>query len=170
MTDRPEKSVNVIYNWWETLVENRGECARLRRAGSLTEAMLEPATLNLARKLGVKIEALEDIALLAAILADVRQNDNMMSVARMLGMPEGQPCCSFLRLRRLIEAPKGESQLTAFRRALALLGHKANVRDLSRSLLDWNNPSYSSRRRQQWLYDYYHTDNPVLSQPEEAAP
>lgn len=168
MTGKPENPVNVIYNWWEGLVKNSADCARLRRAGSLMKAMLEPATLNLARQLGAKIDDLEDIALIAAILANVRENKTAQSVARMLGTPEGQPVCSSLRLRRLLEAPKGESQLAAFRRALALLDHKANVRDLSRSLLEWNHPMRGTRRRQQWLYDYYHTDNPALSQPEEA--
>lgn len=151
----------VIHDWWGELLNNRGAIAKLRRAKSLIEAAMEPSTLQLARRLRVEPEDLEDVALIAAVLADVRSDQPGPSVARALGTPDNQPICSSLRLRRLIEAPKGVNQLTAFRRALALLKHQANVQDLSVSLLDWNNPARNDARRQQWLYDYYHTDNPA---------
>lgn len=154
----------IIHDWWNNALSNRGVVARLRRSKSLLEAAMEPSTLQLARRLGAKAEELEDVALISAVLADVRIDQQGISVARALGTPDENPICSPLRLRRLIEAPKGVNQLTAFRRALALLNHQANVQDLSVSLLDWNDLRRNDARRQQWLYDYYHTDNPAEHQ------
>lgn len=169
MSPVTDESVDVILKWWQGLTNNRADRARLRHVGSLMEATLEPATMRLARQLGAQIEDLEEIALLASVLAHVRTDQPDLSVARALGTPEAQPAYSPLRLQRLIKASKGPEQLTAFRRALAVLKQTANVKDLSRSLLDWNNTSQSNRRRQQWLYDYYHTDNPARNQPKEAS-
>lgn len=158
-------SSQIIYQWWLDVKDDRGTAARLRRAGDVTAALMVPATLQLARALGSRPTDLETPAVIAALLADVREDTPQQRVARALGTPEDRPLCSPLRFRRLLEAAPGEAQLTAFRRALALLGHQANVRDLAETLLDW-----TERRRQRWLYDYYHTDNPAPGQHQETAP
>lgn len=157
-------NADAIYEWWFGLKDDRGAVARLRRAGDLTTILMEPETLKLARRLKKRPDELEGVAVLAAVLAEVRDDAPHLRVAKAMGSPEGQPCCSALRFRRLLEAPPGEAQLTAFRRALAQLGRSANVRDLAESLLDWND-----RRRQRWLYDYYHTENPAVGQNQETA-
>jgi CRISPR type I-E-associated protein CasB/Cse2 len=159
--------VKIICDWWERLQEDRGAAARLRRAETLLAAAMEPAALKLARILGVRPEELPDVALIAAVLADLRENRSSEKIARTLGTPEDRPLCSSLRLRRLLEAAPGEAQLTAFRRVTALLRHSGNVADLAASLLDWNNPFRRDQRRQKWLYDYYHTDNPAQGQLRE---
>lgn len=160
------KTASIIYGWWAGVKDDRGVAARLRRAGDLTEVLMEPVTLKLARELGAKPHELPDIALIAGVLAYVKDH-TPERVARALGTPEDRPLCSALRFRRLLEASPGEAQLTAFRRTLALLGGKANIYDLADSLLDWNTSARRDGRRQRWLYDYYHTDNPAAGQNEE---
>lgn len=161
-----KKPSQVIHEWWAELKDDRGACAKLRRAGDLTAVLMEASALKLARNLGARPDDLPRIALVAGVLAYVKE-DAQERVARALGTPEDHPLCSALRLRRLLEAPPGEAQLTAFRRALALLGRTANVRDLADSLLAWNDPWRHDRCRQQWLYDYYHTDNPAPGPSQE---
>lgn len=153
-------SVLKIHKWWTELQDNRADRAGLRRAGSLQNILVQEATYNLARKLGAEIKDMPRVALIAAVLSYVREDVPDVKVARALGAPQEQPLCSALRFQRLIQAAEGDVQLTAFRRALALLSNRANVKDLATSLLQWNTPSMGERCRQTWLYDYFQTDNP----------
>lgn len=156
--------VGVILAWWHglqprmeagrTIPGDRAALAHLRRAGTVMQACMLPATLKLCRDLGAGPSEVENIALIAGVLADVRENV-AGRFARQLGDPLNQPLVSNLRFQRLIEAIEPDAQLTAFRRALAQAKHRANVGDLAESLLNWND-----RRRQRWLYDYYHTNDP----------
>lgn len=157
--------VRDIVSWWRSLQPrehegrrlkgDRAAIAQLRRAGSILELCVEPATIALCRKVPCRPEAMAGYALIAGVLASVR-TDGPQSLARLLGEPEGSPRCSPLRFRKLIEAVELDEQLIAFRRAVAQVGHQANVRDLAATLLDWNEPSRADQRKQRWLYEYYH--------------
>lgn len=154
------ESVLKIHTWWTKLKDNRAARARLRRAGSLQQILTQETTYDLARQLGATIKDMPKIGLIAAVLSYVREDTPNVKVARALGAPQEQPLCSALRFQRLIEAAEGDAQLTAFRRTLALLNNKVNVKDLAASLLQWNSPALGERCRQTWLYDYFQTDNP----------
>ena len=65
---------------------------------------------------------------------------------------------TILRFRRLLEAAPGDDQLTAFRRMVALAGGSLPLRDLARSLLDWND-----ERRRRWIYDYWNAGQPMTA-------
>lgn len=151
--------------WWRGLqayfpdgrpnpTSDRAALARLRRA-NLVDAMQAPATLALFRALGrTRPDDLPTVALCAAALAAVRQDDPGANAARQLGAPPGDPAArpvlSSLRFRRLIEAADGEERLLSFRRAVALAGGKLNVRELAAACLDW-----SETRRRIWIFNYY---------------
>lgn len=160
-----DQRAGAVTAWWRGLqprTENgrslpgdRAALARLRRAGTVMQACMTPATLDLCRKLGAAPEEVDTMALIAAILANVRK-DVSVSFARQLGgEANDKPLLSPLRFQRLIEASEPDAQLTAFRRAIVQAGRRASVRDLAESLLDWND-----QRRQRWLYEYYHTNDP----------
>ena len=142
--------------WWEELRHpergDRGALARLRRASSVLDAATEPATIELCRKLGVGEEKLERVALIAAVLAHVRDNEPTVKMARQLGQHEANPqgMMSWLRFRRLVQAETADEQLTQFRRAIALAKQKANIGDLAESLLNW-----TEARRRGWIYAYH---------------
>lgn len=161
MTEEAPDRAAIIKKWWEDLKENRAARAKLRHAGSLQSALRQQATYDLANRLGAKLQDMPTIALIAAVLACVREDTPDISVARALGSPQEQPLCSGLRFERLIDAAEGDAQITAFRRTLALLSNCANVKNLASSLLQWNNPSWGERYRQKWLYDYFKADNPA---------
>lgn len=162
---RTDSESRTAAQWWRGLQPNftngernpqadRAALARLRRA-DLTAAMQEPATLELFRTLHRhRPEALPEIALCAATLASVREDDERFHAARQLGAPPGDPDVrarmSPLRFQRLIASQTLEERLTALRRAVALAGGTINVRELAAACLDW-----SEARRNRWIFEYY---------------
>jgi len=166
----PEAS-KAIVSWWYKMHPNkqtgergdRAGIARLRHTGTVMGASMEPSVIGLCRDLKAVPTDMSHVALIAAVLADLREATSGESIARALGQPEGTPLCSASRLRRILEATEPDVQLTAFRRALALLKHRGNLVDLIQSLLEWNDPYRGDSRRQRWFYDYYQTNNPEKS-------
>lgn len=160
-------------SWWHGLQPDPGQGrpgdraaqARLRRAATVAEAMTDPAAITLFRRIGATgPSCLPAVALLAAVLAHVREDRREDSVARRLGpdhpdAPE-TALMSPLRFRRLLEADTDDERLTAFRRMVALAGGVLPVRDLSRSLLRWNDTT-----RRHWIYDYWNAGQPAAKEP-----
>ncbi len=168
MIKRTPEATKIILSWWHEMHPDkqagyrgdRAGIAKLRHAATVMEASMEPAVIGLCRELEAGPQEMGQVALIAAVLADLRENKPGESIAKALGQPEGTPLCSASRFRRILEAIEPAEQLTAFRRALALLKHRGNLADLVQSLLDWNDPYRRDTRRQRWLYDYYQTNNP----------
>jgi CRISPR system Cascade subunit CasB len=160
-----ESDAAIAAQWWRSMQPNlpggernpradRAALATLRRA-DLATAMQNPATLDLFRRLGRKHpKELPEVALCAAVLASVREDDPSTRAARKLGPPLGESedkaVMSPLRFRRLFDAATPEERLVAFRRAVALGRGSINVRDLAAACLDW-----SETRRQRWIFEYY---------------
>jgi CRISPR system Cascade subunit CasB len=147
-----------IFQWWAGLqpsqADNRATLAKLRHAGTVSQLCLLPETMAFCRKLDAKRGDLENLALLAGVLAMVREHRSETFAAQ-LGTPREQPKLSPLRFQRLIEAQTRDDQLVAFRRAVLQNGRAGNIHDLASSLLDWDDA-----RRQRWVYDYYQSKNP----------
>lgn len=166
-----QHAVDAAAAWWYGLQPDpetqrqgdRATLAKLRRCATAAEAMAEPATISLFRRIGAShANDLPPIATLAVILAHVREALPEGRVARRLGpdYPEAPETArmSALRFRRLLEAAPGDDQLTAFRRMVALAGGSLPLRDLARSLLDWND-----ERRRRWIYDYWNAGQPITA-------
>jgi CRISPR system Cascade subunit CasB len=98
------------------------------------------------------------VALIAAALAQVRE-DSKEKLARAIGTPragEGTTALvSPLRLKRLVSAREPDDLLIAFRRAIAILGHTANVKDVARQLLLWTDERTADRARTLFTFDYH---------------
>lgn len=170
MTSR-EDQINAAAAWWRSLAPittedgrllpgDRATLARLRRASSVIEAAAEPATVELLKALKLKPsdENIERTAVLAIILAHVRENAEE-KIARALGPPPGgEPSKARLkplRFRRLMAARTPDELLTAFRRVISILDRKANVKDLSRLILGWTDDEAGDRLRTRFAFDYY---------------
>jgi CRISPR system Cascade subunit CasB len=158
----------AVVPWWRDMQPNpperpgdRAALARLRRCATVGEAMQDPATIALFRRVGATGPCdLPDIGLAAAVLAHVRADQPAHNVARQVG-PEGpeKPETALLkplRFRRLMEAATADERLAVFRRLVALAGGALSVADLSDALLDW-----SEERRQRWVYDYWNAGQPT---------
>jgi CRISPR system Cascade subunit CasB len=151
--------------WWQTLqpywpngkpnpTSDRAALARLRR-GDLLAAATDPVTMELFRALGCRRqEELPNVALCAAVLANVRENRKEEHPARTLGPLPGEPAeqakMKPLRFRRLIEAEDPEERLILLRRAVQLAGDNLNVAELASACLSW-----TTERRQRWIFEYY---------------
>ena len=170
MTEEPiAERAAAARRWWRSLQPDRetgqrgdrAALARLRRAGSVLEAAAEPATADLFGKLMFEHPErnLARAALIAAVLAHVRRDDGATSVARAIGTPRGGDDTTArltpLRFKRLIAAREPDDLLIGFRRAVAMLGDTANVKDLARQLLAWTDERHSDRARTLFAFDYY---------------
>lgn len=163
--NRAKNDAEIAAQWWRGLQPyfpdgrrnpdgDRAALARLRRAG-LAAAMEDPATIALFRALGrTRPDDLPAVAVCAAVLAAVREDDRSAHAARQLGAPPGDPDArapvSPLRFRRLMEADGPEERRTALRRGVALAGNRIDVRELAAACLDW-----SETRRRTWIFHYY---------------
>jgi CRISPR system Cascade subunit CasB len=161
--------------WWNRLQSqptkdgnrlpgDRATLAKLRRAGPL-EAACEPTVIRLYDALGFPRDAavaqhmLPRVAVLASLLANVR-DDAKVKLARSLGPPPGAKygegaALSALRLRRLLAARGNDEIAIAFRRALAMVDHKANVGDLAWQVMAWDRDELGDRTRTLFAFDYH---------------
>ena len=159
--------------WWFALQPNdkgyrgdRASLAKLRRASSIMEAAAEPVTADLFSKLGFdRSHADRDLpraALIAAVLAHIRDDNRRETLARAIGTPRGgaetTERITPLRLKRLIAAREPDDLLIGFRRAIAILGNTANVKDVARQLLLWTDDHHSDRARTMFTFDYHGAD------------
>ncbi len=171
MIDDLSRAALAAAQWWRTLQPDserrfpgdRATLARLRRAATVNDAMMDPAAIDLFRRIGATHpDDLPRIALLAVVLAHVREDMQEGSVARRLGpdYPEAPDTAlmSPLRFRRLLEAGTPDEQLIAFRRMVALARNKLPVLDLARSLLEWD-----EARRRRWTYEYWNAGQPIVA-------
>ncbi len=172
----------VAAQWWRELADpknpgqrgvGRAVLARLRRAHTPTDALLEPATIDLARRLGILRHenasevgrSLERVGILAAVLAHVRSDDTVF-VARACGptapdKDDGR--LRYGRFRRLLQAQDSEL-IDQMRRLVDLMGGTANVADLARGILFWGD-----RIRRRWALEYFRANLETERPPSEAA-
>lgn len=119
-------------------------------------ADFDAATLQLFSKLGFhRPERLSRVAVLATLLAHVRENDSGRSVAQALGRKsigdEDGAVLKKLRFQRLIEAEGDEEIQRGFRRAISLAGGTLNVRDFIWLVLTFD----KEETRRRFTFDYY---------------
>ncbi len=144
---------------------DRAALARLRRANTVLEAASEPATIELFQKLQFdRSRASADLpraALIAAVLAYIRENDPKHKIASAIGQPRaGEGTTALitpLRFKRLVAARSPDDLLIQFRRVVAIMGKTANVKDLARLLLVFTDPDYRYAERARVMFAFaYH--------------
>ena len=164
---------DVAARWWREMQDqtpdgqpnrsaDRAARARLRRAdGPLTAA--DPAVLRLYRALGGEgwnEGRMATAVRLALVLAHVRDETRgaeggfAPSFARSLGpslFGGDDAVLKPLRLRALLAAREEADVVRRFRRAVALAGGRANVRDLARVLILWDD----DHTRTRFAFDYF---------------
>lgn len=162
MTESRQWSGSAIAEaWWRDLASyetgghvtrgtRRAALANLRRASTALEVIQEPEALRLITRL--PHENPDRVAILAGILAFVRESDDR-PVARAIGRisldDDESGIMSENRFRRLMQVP-GEELMGAMRRLVRLTKGRANVRDLSFSVLRWGDGV-----KKRWIFNYY---------------
>lgn len=176
MSSKPfDSEASAAKTWWRSLQPreekgriipgNRAAIARLKRCGTALEAASEPAVGKLLAELfphasrETRIAMLPRVAALAAVLAHVRDDDAGSGFAKTLGNPRGDdgstPLLSPVRFKRLQATRDTDETLTSFRRAVLLLGKTADVQDLARILLAWDDDALGDRTRTIFAFDYH---------------
>ncbi len=153
---------DAAFAWWQSLTEQdghrtgpnlRGDRAELRRAREAADVYANPSFHALLRRLGSNATAddrlARAVAVLAAVLARVDRHQDG-GFARQAAAGEDGPKLSELRFRRLLQKQTAEELQADLGRALQVLDKSADVRDLARSILRWND---ETRRR--WAFDYF---------------
>lgn len=146
--ERKDISTIAIHWWKEINRGGSGSIAQLRRAQSELEILLVPASLRLIQQIGNR----RRVAIIAGVLAHVRENDNEPIVRRLGRTKLDDDVSATLkegRFRRLIQCNDSEL-LDAMRRLVHLNNNKADVRDLSRSILFWGDSV-----KRDWILRYY---------------
>jgi CRISPR system Cascade subunit CasB len=154
-----EKGINWsrLTAWWESLDDDRGGRAELRRARTAVEAAFCPAFQRLVRDLRVKPEDAQRLALAAALLAWVRTNaeqgEHRPSLPHLMAEPGPGGATgkvSGLRFRRLLQARDQQELFPLLLRVIHLIGDRAPVVALARDVYYWGD-----HIRENWAYDYY---------------
>lgn len=144
----------ALIEWWKELENSRGDRAALRRSSSIEQVMFNPGFHRLWRKLkATRWTRPERVALVAACVARIKEDDRRKSFAAQLGSPAtGREKAAFsgLRFRRLLQAAGHDELLQACSRAIAMCGNRVNIASLGESLYWW-----SDGVRRQWAFDYY---------------
>ncbi len=177
MSDAQFNPGNIALQWWRELhgdpaasehwkqKGDAGALARLRRASSPVEALAEARTIELAKRLGAKLDRphqLARIGTLAAVLAHVKSHDGKLKMAQMLG-PDNKgesAAMSALRFQRLMAAETPEDLMRQMRNAVKLLKGTANVIDIAAAIYWWNDNT-----RIRWTYDYWGAGMAAPTQP-----
>lgn len=167
-----------ILDWWRGMTEqgfsdgcpvDRGVFARLRRCHTVMDALTEQATIGLKQRCNVQNNNdLLRVGLVAAVLCHVRGDNPEDCNGRLIGLvePENEATalCKIARFRRLLAAETPDECLRAFRRLVALMGGRVNVKDMASALWDWpvfpGQEERAKQKRINWIRDYWDVDAP----------
>lgn len=153
-----EPGRQILHEWWQWLQGHPGERAALRRAATVDGVALLPSFIDLLRKCedaGLSRSRADAVAVIAGLLAHVKtvpgsESGRSVGMAGLLAEGGDGPVMHELRFRRLLAAQSPNELYTHLRRAMQLLGGRANLTDLADSVLFWGD-----RRRREWAFDYY---------------
>ncbi|MEN9873421.1 MAG: hypothetical protein RL186_318 [Pseudomonadota bacterium] len=159
----------VASQWWDEFCEpekgDRAVRAKLRRCKGWQDAMLVPAALLLAARLGMKRDHpwdIENALDLAVVLAHVKersktplfQSCGFTKPPRSKESSPEQPRLAVVRFTRLMRSTRDELPL-ALIRLVRLLDGTANIEGLTQAILDWDKPHWGDHVRRDWAFDYY---------------
>lgn len=140
----------IIHEWWQSLENNTGERAMLRRAKSVDEVVMSPSFHQLCHRLRPFLQSEyhweERLAAVAGLLAHMRAHVTDKLAKQMAGNP---PKVSELRFRRMLQRDRGDLY-KAMIRVLRMLDNRANIYDLANSVFDWGDPV-----KKDWAYNYF---------------
>jgi CRISPR type I-E-associated protein CasB/Cse2 len=183
----PEKLVppddSPAMAWFRAMQQgDAGVRARLRRARSRTEVLMEPRAIELAQRTGrlargrnASDEEIGAALDLARVLAHVKEHDGTQRLMQRAGWRrfagdrresdagDDRPTLSGVRFRRLLTTEGGEPLVAAFTRLVRQLDGIVNVGELASDFLDWTHPTRGARIRRKWAFDYFAASNPVSS-------
>ena len=118
-----EKEAPIV--WWESLQEDNGGRATLKRSKTLESSALHPQTIALKRVYPwMSIEALATLASLATFLKRATPSDDSETFGKIMAKPStpgGRPPISELRFKQLLAARDWDELFRLLRRIVAVI-------------------------------------------------
>lgn len=150
---QPEAQETLLA-WWNSLQENHGDRAELRRCRNSTEVAFLPAYHRLRLSLG-KIAPIkpDDLAIVAGVLSHVKTPDSSHRFSQQMASHKKESDrsrVSGLRFRRLLTIDDPGELYGSIIRIVRLLDGTANIPSLADGLYWWN-----ERTKKTWAFDYY---------------
>ena len=168
-----ESDQGLIMGWYSSLQENLGERAQLRRVADSNDALLTPAFARFRKMMpgywGVNTNQqgiiLSDAAMVASVVARVKEHNNRDSFATSLAKPRetgGNSVMSEMRFQRLQTSQDEQEFFEQICRAIDLLRGRVNIPSLANDVLHWlhefrEGPAINPQNRLavKWATDYY---------------
>ncbi len=158
-----KKPINVdflfgdpLLEWWEGLETDRASRAILRRCSTLTEVALCPAYQKLYRLMLVRgwpaetsPAKLEKLAAVAGLVSHIETASTLPLPIMMSELVGDKPLLSEMRFRSLLKVETTDDLFISLRRALPLIKHKADIKQLALDVYWWNDET-----KKQWAYSY----------------
>ncbi|MDE3269543.1 MAG: type I-E CRISPR-associated protein Cse2/CasB [Pseudomonadota bacterium] len=142
-----------LRKWWQSLEDDRGQRAELRRAKSVREVILLPCFQRSCRQFasifGRESRWQSRLALIMGMLAHVQQMPkDGVSIAKQMARGD-KPAVHPLRFRRLLQCER-EELYVALIRVVRLLDGCANIHDIAKACFYW---SYAVKK--DWAFAYF---------------
>jgi len=145
----------ILREFWQSLEDNKGGRAELRRCRRPEEVVMVPAFHHLCSRIRPLMKDERGswemrLAAIVGLLAHVRELNHSKTLAEQMAESKGDnPVVSELRFRRLLQQDR-RGLYCALIRVLGLLDKKVNPFDLARSVYYWGD---GERRR--WAFAYF---------------
>ena len=156
-----------LVNWWESLNDNRGDRARLRRAERPTDVLLTEPFFKFLKHMPEKWaeqKALLSSALVAGALSHVKKKHDGLTFAAQLAIPKKgkNPRVSELRFQQLQKSHDPDEFFRRLIRTIRLSESTVDILSLAESILHWmaeyqNGIDRDPQKRLAvcWATDYY---------------
>ena len=144
----------ALESYWESLEDNRGDRAILRRCDGTLQVVMTPIFQHQLRDwrgyFSSETNYEERLAQIMGLLAHVRFHRSDISIAKQMATGRGgDPAVSELRFQRLLQRTRQE-YYQAMIRVIKLLRGEINIHDLAESTYFWGD-----NIRKKWAYAYY---------------
>ena len=152
---RPDSEFGkALESYWESLEDNRGDRAILRRCDGALQVIMTPIFHHQLRDwrqyFSSETNYEEQLAQIMGLLAHVRFHRSDISIAKQMATGRGgDPAVSELRFQRLLQSTR-QKYYRDMIRMIKLLGGELNIHDLAESTYFWGD-----NVRKEWAYDYY---------------
>jgi len=139
-----EEQRGIIKYWWNSLEDERGDRARLRRCSEAIQVMLEPGFYRLLNALeSWETYRIHALAMAAGLISHLKTNSAEKGVrfGHQLGKSKegsSKPRISQLRFSQLQKCRNPEEFYVHVRRIIQLLDRNANVLSLAEFVLAWD--------------------------------
>ena len=144
------KESEILLRWWQSLLEDKGARAELRRCHELTEIFMQPAFYRLFNSLKNFGDIFEDgLAVVAGLLSHVKKTIPTIKISAQMSQGE-KPVISDLRFRKLLKIQNHSELYPAMIRIIKHLDGTVNIIDLSNSVYFWND-----RTKKESAFNYY---------------